>query len=64
MHSLTFFAVAPFKNVNYRREKENAIVYPLACLFSFINNSFIFKLVMQVTFNVVAQSCNMIDISR
>jgi len=40
---------------------QNLIVFTSLLI---VNNPFIFQLAVQVTFNTVAQSCNMVDISR
>ncbi|MIE73013.1 hypothetical protein EL06_27490 [Salmonella enterica subsp. diarizonae] len=45
-------------------EKINPDCFPVRVALSFFNNLFIFKLATQVTFNAVAQSCNMVDIFR
>ncbi|MBP1524063.1 hypothetical protein IVY21_00335 [Salmonella enterica subsp. enterica serovar Worthington] len=57
------FTVAPFKSVNYRRENKSRWFSRQTPSF-FFNNLFIFKLATQVTFNAVAQSCNIVDIFR
>ncbi|STL33927.1 Uncharacterised protein [Escherichia coli] len=63
LHSLTFFAVAPFKMLTAAEKSLSYFFNPCHIDF-FINISFIFKLATQVTFNMVAQSCNIMDISR